>query len=329
MIRLPVRKIKRRSVAFIKNKFFGKALVLIYHRVMDLENDPQQLAVNIENFEKQLTFLKNNYNVLPLAEVVGDLKQGVVVNKSVAITFDDGYFDNRLFALPVLEKLNIPATFFISADYIDKADEFWWDKLESLILLSSTLPSFLELSFNSELYSWENCNEQRNLLYREIHSMLKKQPVSIIHTILDQLINWSGVDFIPRPNYRPLSQDELIEMANSQIVEIGAHTLSHCRLSNETPENQYREISDSRFFLERLLDKEIRSFSYPFGSENDYSSFTPQMVKQAGYSCGISNNQNFVTKKSNVYNLPRFLIRNWSLAEFEIKIKNMFRFGPE
>jgi len=329
MILLPVRKIKRRSVAFIKNKLFGKALVLIYHRVIDLENDPQQLAVSVENFEKQIVFLKRNFNILPLAEVVSNLKQGTVVNKSITITFDDGYYDNRHFALPVLESLNIPATFFISTNYIDKADEFWWDKLESLILLPATLPSFLELHISNEQYSWQNCNEQRNLLYLEIHNILKRQPILVVQTILDQLISWSGVDFIPRPNYRPLNRNELIEMANSQVVEIGTHTMSHCRLSNETAENQYREIAESGNLLKRLLNKEIRSFSYPFGSASDYSAFTPELVQQAGYSCGISNNQHFVTKQSNAYILPRFLIRDWDLEEFEIKIKNMFRFGPE
>lgn len=329
MIHLPIRKTSRRTISFLKNSLTDKALVLIYHRVIDIENDPQQLSVSIKNFEAQLSYLKRNYQIKTLQQIVTDIKQRRIVNNSIAITFDDGYFDNNEYALPVLEKMRVPASFFISTNYIDKTDEFWWDKLESVIFLPANLPQELDLKINGEIYHWDNCNLQRAVVYQNIHKILKKIPISEILNTLEQLVVWAGSEYHPRQNYRPVSQKELIEMAKSPYVEIGAHTQNHCRLSNEIREIQYQEIANSKLFLEEMLNKEIQSFSYPFGSELDYSDFTPGIVKQTGYNCGISNNQNFVTKNSDVYTIPRFLIRNWNSVEFEKKIKNMFRFGPE
>jgi len=329
MIRLPIRKTSRKAISFVKNRLLDKALVLIYHRVIDLQNDPQQLSVSIKNFETQISHLKHNYHIKSLQEMVSDLKQSQIVANSIAITFDDGYFDNKSYALPVLEDMQVPATFFISTNYVDKADGFWWDKLESIILLSTTLPMELELKISREIYHWENCNSRREEIYQDIHKLFKTIPISEILDIIEQIVVWAGSVYHPRHNYRPVSQLELIEMAKSPYVEIGAHTQSHCRLSNESPETQYMEIEESKIFLERLLNKKIQSFSYPFGAYSDYSDFTPGMVKQLGYNCGISNNQGFVTKNSDAYNIPRYLIRNWNSTEFENKIKNMFRFGPE
>ncbi len=329
MIHLPIRKTKRRAIALLKNSIIEKALVLIYHRVIDIENDPQQLSVSISNFEKQLISLKKQYRIISLQQLVSDLERGKVVNKSVAITFDDGYFDNNSYALPVLEKLQIPATFFISTNYIEQAVEFWWDKLESIILLNESLPSELELNVNNKRFVWRNCIEHKEQLYSDILAILKESPIAVIKRTLEQLLAWSGKEYHPRQNFKPLSQAEIIEMSKSSLFEIGSHTMSHCRLSNETIETQRDEIATSKIILEQLLNKKIQSFSYPFGSFKDYSDFTPGIVKNQGYNCGISNNQNSVTKNSDIYEIPRFLVRNWNSTEFEYNIKNMFRFGSE
>lgn len=329
MIHLPIRKTSRRAISLVKNSFIEKSLVLIYHRVIDLENDPQQLAVSIKNFESQISHLKSNYQIKTLQQIVSDIKQRQIVNKSVAITFDDGYFDNKSYALPILEKLQIPATIFISTNYVDKADEFWWDKLESVLLLSTNLPPHLELKINTEVYIWNDCNSRREQIYQDIHKILKAISISEIPSIIKQLVVWSGSDYHPRQKYRPVSQSELIEMSKSPYVEIGAHTMSHCRLSNESAECQRNEIEGSKLFLEKLLNKKILSFSYPFGTYSDYTDFTPGIVKQMEYNCGISNNQDLVTKNTDVYSIPRYLVRNWNSTEFANRINNMFRFGPE
>jgi peptidoglycan/xylan/chitin deacetylase (PgdA/CDA1 family) len=326
---MKIRKAKGKALSFLKNKLVKKSLVLIYHRVIDLKEDPQQLTISLHNFEKQLSYLKEHYTIKSLQELINDLRVGNIIDESIAITFDDGYFDNYLFALPILEKLQIPATFFVSTGYINKEDEFWWDKLETILLISAELPANLKITFKGKTVNWEDCNKNRHVIYKDILSMLKKSNLSEIQNVIDQLISWSGNNYKPRQNYRPMNLEELIAMSKSQMAEIGAHTINHCVLANESIEDQKKEINESKLFLENVLNKKINSFSYPFGSINDYSDFTPTIVEELGFNCGIANNQNLVTKKTNVYTVPRFLVRNWDVAEFKNKIKNIFRFGPE
>jgi peptidoglycan/xylan/chitin deacetylase (PgdA/CDA1 family) len=106
-------------------------LILAYHRVFP---DPRgALAVTPENFELQLrSFLKKGYHALPLKDVFFNyLKDGKPIpKKTLVITFDDGYKDNYTYAMPILKKLNVPATVFLAADYIGRDVTFPWDNAD-------------------------------------------------------------------------------------------------------------------------------------------------------------------------------------------------------
>ena len=94
--------------------------VLMYHSITDKENG--LFKVNKNTFYEQMKYLKdNNYNTLSLDEVHKHLVNNMPFNdKSVVITFDDGYRDNYKNAYPILKKFNIKATIFVITDNIDK-----------------------------------------------------------------------------------------------------------------------------------------------------------------------------------------------------------------
>ncbi len=85
----------------------------MYHRIRDDGKMPD-ISVSVENFEKQMAYLKNNFNVISLKSLCRNLKQlQALPVDSVAITFDDGYKDNYLNAYPILKKYQLPATVFL------------------------------------------------------------------------------------------------------------------------------------------------------------------------------------------------------------------------
>jgi peptidoglycan/xylan/chitin deacetylase (PgdA/CDA1 family) len=65
---------------------------------------------------------------VPLRELVSRIERGKSIDRHLAITFDDGYLDNFENARPVLEKLSLPATFFVVTDWMGTDVVPWWDR---------------------------------------------------------------------------------------------------------------------------------------------------------------------------------------------------------
>ncbi len=103
-------------------------MILMYHHVAPPEAVPLYQAPNEgwgfrhspEGFERQLVEVRRRgYRYVPLVEMVeGIRKEGAEDPKAVVITFDDGWVDNYQFALPVLKRLSIPATFFVTSAHL-------------------------------------------------------------------------------------------------------------------------------------------------------------------------------------------------------------------
>jgi peptidoglycan/xylan/chitin deacetylase (PgdA/CDA1 family) len=95
-------------------------IILMYHRINDTNND-QDISVSPKNFKFQIKYLKRNFDVISLDELIKRLKQNYLLERDVvAITFDDGYKDNFTNAYPILEKYDIPATVFIITGLINQ-----------------------------------------------------------------------------------------------------------------------------------------------------------------------------------------------------------------
>src|SRR5215471_13800654 len=92
--------------------------VLMYHRV--LENpDPLTGAVDARHFELQMRALREYFRVLPLTEAVDRLRARKLPSRAVSITFDDGYADNAVVALPILQAHSLHATFFVADGFLN------------------------------------------------------------------------------------------------------------------------------------------------------------------------------------------------------------------
>lgn len=104
-----------------------KGLILAYHRINSSHKDP--LALPVEDFRAQMSYFRESgYSALTLEEFSTLVTQGDIPQKTLVITFDDGYRDNYLFAFPILKDHGFRGTFFLTADYIGTNDAFPMDK---------------------------------------------------------------------------------------------------------------------------------------------------------------------------------------------------------
>lgn len=305
----------------VRNRLYALAdipvLVLIYHRVTSLSFDPQQLAVSPGNFLDQMSFLRDNFPVLRFEEDWSDITE-----PSVVITFDDGYADNVTEALPVLEEVGIPATFFVTTGVLGSNREFWWDELESLLLGNGAYPPHFTLEDGAFVKTWNTTgSHERFAFYQELHVMIKKINADRREKWINQLRTWAGAPGKGRFTHRTMTSSELQLLAASKLATIGAHTVSHTPLSSLSIDEQRIEIIESKNQLEKVIGKEVLVFSYPFGAKRDYHRETVRLCRSSGFIRAASNFPGHVHRWTDPYQIPRNLVRNWPIETFQCRLK--------
>jgi peptidoglycan/xylan/chitin deacetylase (PgdA/CDA1 family) len=103
------------------------AVVVAFHRIQDAPAS-DGLSVAVDMFARLCRFFADRFRVVSLSEIVTRLEEGRRLDRHLAITFDDGYRDNFVNAIPVLEKFALPATFFVVSDWIGTDAVPWWDR---------------------------------------------------------------------------------------------------------------------------------------------------------------------------------------------------------
>ena len=311
----------------------GKVLILLYHRVAKLHSDPWALAVTPRRFAEHLEVLGQHARPMQLRELSEALRGGKLADRSVVVTFDDGYADNLRNAKPLLERHDVPATVFVASGYVGSMREFWWDELERLLLQPGMLPDRLELSVDGSAYqwglgeaacytaedfqrhrswrAWDKGPTPRHRLYASLCELLRPVGEEERRRTLGTLRTWAVAAPARRANHRPLSLEEVGELHEGGLVEIGAHTVTHPILSALPSVSQRHEIRKSKARLETILDRPVSSFAYPYGKPRDYTAETVNIVQQAGFACACSSFAGLVRRSSGRFQLPRVYVRNW------------------
>ena len=107
--------------------------VLNYHQINDVDNNA--LTVTVKDFDDQMRYLsENNYNVITPKEMLDAFKNNAKLpDKTVIITFDDGYKDNYENAYPILKKYNLKGTIFVITDYVSLYPNYiTWDEAKEM-----------------------------------------------------------------------------------------------------------------------------------------------------------------------------------------------------
>ena len=330
----------RNAGRLLRNRLSPGAVVLLFHRVADLDADPQQLAVREQHFREQMDVVRRFGTLVRLA----DLREEITRRRSgrglVALTFDDGYADNKTTAKPVLESFGIPATIFVSSGYCGAGREFWWDELERIFLSPGTLPDRLQMTWNGEeivrpiepsnyspsdarrhaFWTVENRSDPtaRHAVYRELATRLRRAPVATRESVLDTLRSWSGSE-TARDTHRPMTPDQ-VRALSSDLISVGAHTVLHPTLSALSAEDQEREIRQSKADVERFTSSEVDLFAYPFGGADDYAPVSVALARTSGFSLACTTDHDTVRRGTDPFRVPRINVRDWSGTEFESRI---------
>ena len=347
MMNFPGQHKLQRGVNWVKKRFAPGGMILLYHRVTDQTPDPFRICQSPSHFAEHLEVLKRHTHPVSLQQMVQAVREKKSTDRWVALTFDDGYTDNFYTAKPLLEKYDIPATFFITTGNLQNQREFWWDELERLLLQPGTLPPQLSLKLPEQTYEWSlqesACYSQadylrdfswtwydaesadptmRQQLYRSLYEILSKQSVSDRQNAMERLLEWSGTKNEVRPTHQSVSAQEIHQLAQEKLIEIGSHTVNHPFLTALSPSEQQQEIQQNKAQLEAIIERPIVSFAYPHGK---YTSQTPEIAQSAGFNCACSTRSDRVESKVDAFQLPRIEAQKGDGEAFSRQLAHWFK----
>jgi peptidoglycan/xylan/chitin deacetylase (PgdA/CDA1 family) len=261
--------------------------ILMYH---NFSESNETNAVSITALRDQLAYLRRHFSVVPLSEIVSRLRSGQTPgNHLAALTVDDGRRNFYEFMFPLLKKSNIPAVLFVVSSFINGEDWIWTDKI---LWLSEQLEPPMELA-----------PERLDGFFRKLNQLTFEARAKTIAELAARM----GVNIpqAPPPKYAPCSWEQLREMVDSGLVEIGSHTITHPILASMSDEESLQEVAASRIQIEQKVGRRIRFFCYPNGQPGDYRSSQIRQVQDAGYDAAVAACPGMVTGKSDLYELPR------------------------
>jgi len=273
--------------------------ILIYHRVLP-ERDPLQPDIpDATQFARHMGALKRWYRVLPLADAVRRLFDGTLPSRAAAVTFDDGYRDNVEVALPILQRLNVHATFFIATGFLG-GGRMWNDTvIESVRAWRDEALDIPELDMAG--ISVNGPGERQAAIARVLQA-LKYLPgderLSVANAFAER-VEIGG---------RPLMMDE--EQVRALVaagMDIGGHTVTHPILQRLQPNEAHREIVEGRRTLQEITGNAVPLFAYPNGKPaTDYCQEHVRMVRDAGFEAAVSTAWAAASVMDDIYQLPRF-----------------------
>lgn len=268
--------------------------VIYFHRVLAVKDKFYPDDPTVDEFDDLIGMLKTAFHIVPLREIVtGDVLSD---KPSIAITFDDGYLDNKTLAAKILNKHNVTATFFIATEGIDNGI-LWQDKVVESFR-QSTAYHLDKMGFSNQGKS-----SDRITACAEILSRLKRLSPHLRDKEVDLLVSQVKPEFI-----RLMMKREDIQSLHNAGHTIGAHSVGHDILTTLNDEQASYEILHSKRVLEDIISSSVDIFCYPNGYPiKDFTTKHQEMVKEAGFTSGFSTQDGGISKRSNRYSMPRFL----------------------
>lgn len=292
----------------------GKLSILIFHRVLPAPDPLFPGEVDIVRFERILAWLGDFLHVLPLDEALDRLRGGSLPPGAAAITFDDGYADNYVHALPILLRRKMHATFFVATDFLD-GGRMWNDLVIDAVRVAKG--SELDLSkLDLGRHRIETVSERRQTI-DSLLGRLKYLQVDLRSDICGQIGEFAGYQ---PDNPGPMMTTEQLLSLRSAGMGIGGHTASHPILLRLSDEQAFDEIARGKRRLEAMLNESISLFAYPNGKPGrDYARRHAEMARAAGFRAALSTAAGAADSRTDLFQLPRFT--PWDLDEMRFKLR--------
>jgi peptidoglycan/xylan/chitin deacetylase (PgdA/CDA1 family) len=248
--------------------------ILLYHGVAPKVNKRINARfISSEEFENQLRYFKENFNLVTLNEYFEGAED--TSRLTLSLTFDDGYLNNLTEVLPLLEKHQVPATFFITTIREPSYSHLWPDLLDLYWYTGPAAFTFRGFIYKKKKNGYWHLNQS-------LKGLLKSEAWEIKKELCDLIL--SSNEFIDRKDLQPylqqMNEEQIKQLSNSPMVSIGSHGLYHNCMANVPLSEAKMAMIKSKQYLENVFQKPVELFAYPDGS---YNHQLIQLAKEVGF----------------------------------------------
>ncbi len=300
---------------YVSRRLHSKALVLMYHRVLEPEAVRSSLSqpgiiVSTLTFEKHVRYLLENFKVLSIEEFLEHIRsQSPFEDRSCLITFDDGWRDNYTCAFPILKKYNAPAVIFLATGFIGADRSFWQERLVGIL---TKIDSPATVDYKAIPSEFPEMREELNRLFlagrrlkpeeiAPVSARMKNLPHARIENLLARLNEISDTTPASAADGREfMSWDEIREMA-ADGIGFGSHGVNHTILTIDG-DSAVAEVAASKTEIENRLGQSVSAFSYPNGN---HSERVVKLVKESGYQSAFGTSFGYATHSSDPFRVQR------------------------
>lgn len=266
----------------------GTLTILGYHRVGPPSDDVGPDVVRPERFRDHLRWLKARYEVVTVGEGLVSLRRGGARRPMVSLTFDDGYRDNVVHALPILLAEGCRATLYPTLEAIEEGKAPWPHRFaQDLRRLAgrgiATPASWPEPLAGFAAAAGLRPHETADRI-RRIVAAAKRWPADACARVVAEVERLAG-PATSRPEM--LSAVDLRAWRGAGM-EVGSHTHRHPVLSRLAPEERRADLAASRRGLERILGAEVRHLAYPNGRAADWDHEVAAAARACGFESAVT-----------------------------------------
>ena len=300
----------------------GRGAILMFHRVRPWRErgfaPNRLLEITPEFLEAAIVGTKAaGFEIVSLDTAVQRLRRPAATGERpfAVLTFDDGYKDNRDFALPVLERHAAPFTLYVATGFADRSARLWWSELEEAIArLDKVEVDRLSLQAGTDA--------EKVAAFDKVYWHLRGQGEDALLARVAGLCRKAGVDSRALVAEACMDWDDIAALSRHPLCTIGVHTLSHPRLAKLPFQEMQRELAASRAEIEARIGRKADHVSYPVGDATSAGEREFAEARAQKFASAVTTRPGMILEAhgERLHALPRLSVNGkWQdLAMFEV-----------
>ena len=265
--------------------------------------------IEVDAFRRCLLDLRDHGTPISMDDLLAHHEAGVPLPpRAFAITFDDGFENNCSVAAPVLSELNIPATFYVTTNFVDRNGMSWIDRIE--YCLEQVPAGRVSLPWDDSCHSFSDTATRIEFL-TYLRNVVKADPKIDVDAFADEVFRQCHMDPVyasDGPLDRKMSWEQVRALHDDRLFTVGGHSHTHKNLAF-LPENEMkREIATSLKLLREKAGIVAIHYSYPEGLEHCFSPSVISELQRGGIRCSPTAISGVNLNVASLFHLRRVMV---------------------